>query len=371
MAYRSRRIVSLLGPVRYTRAYYHGCRCGGLAPSDGELRLGERWTPGAAEVAALGGALTSFDEAATRTLPRLAGLRLAASTVQRITERAGAQLRTRRIAGETFGTQEAWNWHRDAQGRRCAYVSLDATGVRQQGPGGTAAEGRMAWVGQVFNPPPADRPRRGRLWQTRYVAGLLPLRDIGRQLGREARAVGLGEADVLIALTDGGNGLEDCLLDEVFAGLGKPMEFILDFFHVSEHLHAFAEELDGPGSPAAAETAAAWCHRLKHEGGEAVLNRLEALPLEEHPPGTRECHRRLCAYLRGNLHRTEYPRYLARGWHIGSGSIESACKNLVNARLCGSGMRWSPHGTDELCHLRALHKSERSAWDDAWTRLSA
>ena len=43
---------------------------------------------------------------------------------------------------------------RTTTGRRCAYVELDATGVRQQGAGGGPAEGRMAYVGMVCNPGP-------------------------------------------------------------------------------------------------------------------------------------------------------------------------------------------------------------------------
>jgi hypothetical protein len=361
-------VLSLLGPVRYERAYYQGCRCGrGWAPADAELGLTQRLTPGAAEVTALHGALQPFDEAAAKSLPKSAGLRVAASTVQRITEQTGEDLQRRRTAGETFGTRNDWDWHADAQGRRCAYASLDATGVRQQGPGGRQADGRMTWVAELFNPSPAHAPKRGRVWDARYLAGL-GLREIGRQLGREARAVGIQRADILIGLTDGGHGLEDCLLDEVFAGLGKPMEFILDFFHAAEHLHALAQELSGPGTPQAEAQAAAWCQTLKHQGGAVVLRDLEAVPLDERPPAARESHRRLCDYLRNNLHRTEYPRYIDNGWHIGSGAIESACKNLINARLNGCGMRWSTHGTEQLSHLRALYKSEPSAWNDYWSR---
>src|SRR5437016_14683938 len=36
--------------------------------------------------------------------------------------------------------------------RRCAYLEWDTTGVRIQGEGGEAAEGRMAYVGMVCNP---------------------------------------------------------------------------------------------------------------------------------------------------------------------------------------------------------------------------
>ena len=85
--YRGKTIGTLLGSVRYERAYYHGCGCsGGWAPTDEELRLQDGVTPGAAEVAALHGLLEPFDEAAAKTLPKSAGLRLSAATVRRITE---------------------------------------------------------------------------------------------------------------------------------------------------------------------------------------------------------------------------------------------------------------------------------------------
>lgn len=45
----------------------------------------------------------------------------------------------------------------DAEGTTFAYVSVDLTGVGQQGPDGAAAEGRMAAVGMIDNPVPEDR----------------------------------------------------------------------------------------------------------------------------------------------------------------------------------------------------------------------
>ena len=60
-----------------------------LAP-DGQLGLtAGDLSRGAAELAALAGTLGSFAEAATKTLPKLAGLRISESTVERTTERVG------------------------------------------------------------------------------------------------------------------------------------------------------------------------------------------------------------------------------------------------------------------------------------------
>ena len=368
VAYRRKEVTSLMGPVVYERAYYHGCCCGsGHAPTDAELGLPEKLTPAATEVIALHGNLSSFDEAAQKVLPKSANLNVAASTVKRVTEGVGADLSRRREAGETFGDSRPWDWERDAAGDRCAYVSIDATGVAQQAPDHSATEGRLPWVGEIFNPTPPRQRKRGRVWDARYLAGLMPLRELGRQLRREALSVGIEQADVLIGLTDGGNGLEDCLLEEVFSGLGKQMEFILDFYHAAEHVHEFAQALHADAD-AAKEQAKQWCHTLKHSGGETLLQELQELDVEQRSETVREKHRLLCNYLRNNLHRTDYPRYVRRGWQIGSGTIESACKNVINHRLNGTGMRWSEHGTNELAHVRALHKSEPSAWNAYWSR---
>src|SRR5205085_5074786 len=137
---------------------------------------------------------------------KMAGLRLAESTAERATEAAGARLAGRLAAGATLGAAAAWDWHRDAAGRSCAYVSVDATGVGMQGPGGAAADGRMACVGLVFNPAPAGACR-----QARALAGLYPLAELGAQLRRQAAQVGMDRADCWVALTDGGAGLEEVL----------------------------------------------------------------------------------------------------------------------------------------------------------------
>src|SRR5437870_8203847 len=55
----------------------------------------------------------------------------------------------------------------------------------------------------------------------------------------------------------------------------------------------------------------------------------------------------------------DYPRYLANGWCIGSGAMESACKTVVGQRLKLSGMRWGPTGTDDM-FANCVHSTEAS-----------
>jgi hypothetical protein len=84
----------VVGAVRVAPGSYH-CPdgCGGFCPHDAALRLTDaELSAGAREVVGLAGTLGSVAEAAQKVLPRLAGLRLAESTVERATERAGAEV---------------------------------------------------------------------------------------------------------------------------------------------------------------------------------------------------------------------------------------------------------------------------------------
>jgi len=40
----------------------------------------------------------------------------------------------------------------------------------------------------------------------------------------------------------------------------------------------------------------------------------------------------------------------------------------VGQRLKLAGMRWREAGTDGMCHLRALFRSEASQWEAFWRR---
>jgi hypothetical protein len=146
-----------MGPfVLSQRAYYHCSTCrGGHCPADDAFGLrASDLTAGAEQLAVLFGTTASFAEAAERLLPKASGLRLAESTVERATEAAGVRLGEALAAGQTLGVAADWRWPLDASGRTVAYVSVDATGVPIQGPGGVEAEGRMAWVGKIFAPKP-------------------------------------------------------------------------------------------------------------------------------------------------------------------------------------------------------------------------
>jgi hypothetical protein len=73
-------------------------------------------------------------------------------------------------------------------------------------------------------------------------------------------------------------------------------------------------------------------------------------------------------YFANQVHRLEYPEYVAEGWQIGRGPVESACQTVVGQRLKGSGMRWGEDGTHAMCQVRALYRSEKGQWEAFWER---
>lgn len=349
------------------RAYYLCPAChAGHVPVDAALGFSApRLTPGAEEVVTLAGTTESFADAAEEVLPKMAGLRLSESTVERTTEAAGERLGGLWGDGRALGAAADWRWDRDAKGRAVAYVSVDATGVGIQGEGGAKADGRMAWVGKVFNPrvAPTEASPRPHPPKARYQAGLMGLDERGGRLRRQAAQVGMGRAEQWVALTDGGAGLDD-FMDVFFPRAVR----VLDFYHAAEHLGDLAKAYGGGDAAVVKELTDRWSHQMKHEGGGAILTTLEALDLKGRSPAALEEHRLVTGYVRNNLHRMDYPRYREQGWQIGSGHIEAACKTVVNQRLKQSGMRWGCDGADAMCHLRALYEGESSQWDAFWER---
>jgi hypothetical protein len=363
-AHRAHTALSLVGAVRYRRAYYLCRACGeGTFPFDRDAGLTTRdLTPALERVATLAGAVADSFEKGAELLEEMAGVRASEATVRRTTEDAGGRLAAAVAGGTAFGPKADWPWHRDYDGERCAYVELDATGVRQQAAGGPA-EGRMAYVGMVCNPRPEwpwpdEKPGP---MQARYLSGLYPLEQFAPLIRTPAGHVGMDRADRWIGLTDGGAGLE-ARLRENFPLLEV---VILDFFHPAEKLTALARLLHPEDEGRAEEQARRWRGLLKDEGGSvlaAVLGEWEW----PRRPGLREAVEDLIGYLERNAHRMEYPEYLAHGWCIGSGAVESACKTVVGQRLKLAGMRWGEGGAHSLCHLRALYRSEKGQWEAFW-----
>lgn len=365
--------------MQLTRAYYRcrHCRCG-VFPFDQRLRLNQRKESLAVrELAALAGVEKGFGKAAG-LLKKTSGVCLSESTEQRLTEEAGQTLKSLQDQQVPVGQPEPWCWHPDREGHRCGYVSIDATGVRQQGAKGEKQEARMANVARLYTAklpeednssqnhrPAEDQPPR--VDKSRFFAGHCSLEDLRHQVQQAAKQVGSENTSKgpqrWICLSDGGSGLEQCLkLCFAFTVV------ILDYWHAREYLVNLAKVLF-PGQDAQREDwVAQMSHRLKHQGGEAVKLLLQNLRETETGTAAREELNKVIGYYQNHQHKMNYPEYRAKGWQIGSGAVESACKQVVNERLDGSGMRWREQGSDAICRLRALACSDPLYWDAFWAQ---
>jgi len=127
---------------------------------------------------------------------------------------------------------------------------------------------------------------------------------------------------------------------------------ILDFWHAMEKAWEFARLRHGEGS----KTAARWVSRiaddLRKGSVEAVIARLYTLKARS--PEEQDKLDGLIKYYTDNACRMRYDEYIRLGYGIGSGAVESAHKQVVQARLRQAGMRWSEAGARRLLALRVL-----------------
>jgi hypothetical protein len=176
--------------------------------------------------------------------------------------------------------------------------------------------------------------------------------DFGILLHREAVRMGLGQAKAVFFVMDGGVWLWNIYQDR-FEKCSKAM---LDFYHLSQHLHALGAALHGAGSP----KAAAWCgrilHDLKHKSPKRLFKTLDQL-LEDPPsdePAVREAIREQNAYFRNHADHMDYAANAALGVPIGSGPVESLCCQFQN-RLKRTGQFWTKTGFAALLQVTVRH----------------
>src|SRR5216684_4476112 len=127
---------------------------------------------------------------------------------------------------------------------------------------------------------------------------------------------------------------------------------ILDFWHALEHAWGFARLNYGEGS----QQADRWIHQiatdLRAGKVQEVIARLKRM--RPKTPELREKLQGLIAYYSEHAGRMRYDEYLRFGYGIGSGAVESAHKQVVQARFRQAGMRWSEAGARRLLALRLL-----------------
>jgi len=139
---------------------------------------------------------------------------------------------------------------------------------------------------------------------------------------------------------------------------------IVDWYHAVEYIAPIAQAAFGEETP----QSQAWQHRVRTdlwEGRfEQVLSSFEELL--DHPKAG-EAARKAWNYYTNNRQRMRYAKFRARGLRIGSGTVESGCKQIGTQRLKVAGARWGLEGARRTAKGRAALLSNQ--WSSITTRL--
>ena len=285
--------------------------------------------------------------------------------------------------------------HRHVQesGQRCAALALPLPPVPRHEPEYSLVIMMDAWLvrergphwGKEGEPPPDDKrvdwrevksaviyrleqraetaSGRGMLVEKSIVAcpPLTAPVDFDASVEAEARRRGLGRAKKVYIVIDGAVWLWDLAKDRF-----KDAVLTLDFHHAAQHLWALAHELHGNGTAAARAWVEPILHQLRHGEEQRVVHSLEALlePSAQRSAQAQKAVAREVDYIVGHQEHIHYQARENEGAPMGSGAVESLCRQLQN-RFKSCGQFWSRKGLTHLLAINVLFKNQsaRFLWN--------
>jgi len=198
-----------------------------------------------------------------------------------------------------------------------------------------------------------------------YAAGTAGNHEaLGRLMRREAAKLKFNQADEKISVSDGAQWICKQLQTRLPMLDGK----ILDFYHLSEHIWSAANACFNQGSQQAKDFATEVLHIARHEGPTELLTRLMDERKNYRSKGKRKSLQEVIRYIARRFEMCDYPKFIERGWQIGSGPTEAFCKTLTT-RLKGSGMRWDSPNAEGIMALAAMDQSGQ--WQAYWNLQNA
>jgi hypothetical protein len=367
---RATSVHGLFGMIRYQRAYYSSEEkgVGSWIPLDEQLGIGKEHTPGlqyilsgftAREV--YQGSLDWFHQIFRPDGKDLISMRKALDMDYEL----GGNLKESREQEIVAGQKKRAVIEEQRPILGTVAVSIDAGKVREKLGQYVNAEGKkkyeigfrdvkVAAVSEVF-------------WDTKseeaycsnhsYVGAIEHADEFFLRIWFEMHRRGANRpAKLCVFLADGANWIWDRVPD--LAPPGSVM--ILDFFHACEHVSDVCKQLYGEGSEECEKRFRHWRLMLLAGGVETFLADLKRLQ-KECGPGTKRADFLLgeIGYFTDNRERMRYDEYRAQRLPIGSGTIESCCKNVIAGRMKRGGMTWSPAGADGMVQIRCSLASHR------------
>lgn len=303
------------------------------APLDAELGMEQRQEskPLRQHCVRLGAALP-FSEGA-RLLADLTGVVIDPTTIEEICVAAGTKLMALQCSDTPRNSPPAGP----------LYIGVDGAKMRIRDPDNPWREVR---VGTIFTTQPG--PHGPQLLKKEYVSVLGDLDGFGAAVWACAVRWGVWSAARVVVLGDGAK--ENWGIAALY--FANAIE-ILDFYHACQHLKTVRDTcFPSPGAEGDA-----WlghqCTALKRGWWRRVVGAMEALC----PRGAerRATLKRELAYFRTNQLRMRYTYFRRLGLYIGSGVVESGCKQVVTRRMKVSGARWNFTRAQAILCLRAAY----------------
>jgi len=131
---------------------------------------------------------------------------------------------------------------------------------------------------------------------------------------------------------------------------------ILDLYHLKENIYTYAKHKFSGNEKEYVPWAEIFIDKMENGNAREAL---DLLPENEKlPAGVVN----LRTYILNNIDRIDYPQYRKNGYFVGSGTVESSNKVILQRRLKQAGMRWSVSGAQYILSLRA--KVESKHWND-------
>jgi len=245
-----------------------------------------------------------------------------------------------------------------------AVLMLDGWMVRQRGPGWgkkRTLKPRVEWhewkTGVYYRQEQAGHTegKRGVIDEKIVIGWQGEPTEFGRRLHWEAQRHGLGRSRETLVVADGAPWIWNLAQNR-----WSEAKEVLDFYHASEHLWELGRALHRRE-----EEVEPWVkrqrHRLRHGGEKQVLKEIAKLKVPRGQAGP--IVRREQNYFATHADRMNYREIQKRGWPIGSGSVESACRQR-QCRFKRPGQFWTARG---MRHLSALTEARHNHhWDELW-----
>jgi hypothetical protein len=364
VSYKKAKVKSVFGWASYRRAYYLCPRCHhGQKPLDKQLGLEPgQATSGLADLMGVAGVQTSFDEG-QQLVERYLLVEVSENTLRKETQIFG-QLQDQEETDWIENSQDpAWlqeHLRTEKEYPQRLYGSLDGAHAPLN------EEWREMKTGCWFEVETIAKDRVPQYRQAQVGAcGALRAKNItyycdlekAGQFGKLMWATGCQRAADLapeiVFVADGAAWIWNLV------GLYYPHAIqIVDWYHAEGYLEPIAKALYGTDQKAIHH----WLDETRTLLWEGHVQKVIATcsKLTDHPQAG-EAAQKALTYYSNNQHRMDYARFREAGYMIGSGTVESGCKQIVTQRLKRSGARWTETGARLTAKARAAWLSGQ--WD--------